>query len=76
VLFMIVLLLLAFSIIIMIEAPGLVKKKMWRELAAFSVLMIIGMILAVPQIYGVRLVNPNAPWIALFKPIMEIMEKP
>ena len=73
---MIVLLMLAFVLIIGLEAPDLVKKKMWRELAAFSVFLAIGMALAIPQVYGIRPFEPNAPIEALFKPMAEWLKKP
>lgn len=73
---MIVLVLLAFVLIIWIEVPGLVKKKMWRELAAFSVFLAIGMALAIPQVYGIRPFKPNAPIEALFKPLVDLLKKP
>jgi len=73
---MIILLLLACLLIVIIEVPSLVKKKMWRELVVFSVLLVIGMVLAVPQVYGIRLFNPNAPWLALFKPMVKMLTAP
>jgi len=71
---MIVLVLLAFALIIWLEVPGLVKKKMWRELAAFSVFLVIGMALTIPQVYGIRPFEPNAPIEALFKPLAELLK--
>lgn len=73
---MIVLVLLAFALIIWLEVPGLIKKKMWRELAAFSVFLVIGMALTIPQVYGIRPFEPNAPIEALFKPLAELLKKP
>jgi len=73
---LIVLVLLGFALIIWLEAPGLVKKKMWRELVAFSVFLAIGMALTIPQVYGIRPFKPNAPIEALFKPLAELLKKP
>lgn len=73
---MIVLVMFAFVLIIWLEAPGLVKKKMWRELAAFSVFLAIGMVLTIPQIYGIRPFNPNESIEAMFKPIAEWLKEP
>ncbi|OPY61109.1 MAG: hypothetical protein A4E56_02269 [Pelotomaculum sp. PtaU1.Bin065] len=73
---MIVLVLLAFALIIWLEVPGLVRKKMWRELAAFSVFLFIGMALTIPQIYGIRPFDPNEPFKKLFKPLAEFLKKP
>lgn len=71
---MIVLLILLFIGIILFEAPGLVKKKMWRELAAFSVYLSIGIALSIPQVLEVKLPNPTKAIEALMKPISELLK--
>ncbi|MDA8212372.1 MAG: hypothetical protein M0021_10930 [Clostridia bacterium] len=68
---MIVLLITAFLIIILIDVPRLVKGRMWRELAAFSVFLLIGMALAIPQTLGKKVPNPNTLIEAIFKPAVE-----
>ncbi len=73
---MIILLLSACALIIRLEVPGLIKKQMWRELAAFAVFLAVGMALAIPQVYGIRPFEPNAPVEALFKPIGEWLKEP
>ena len=73
---MIILLLLAFVIIIGLEMPGLVRKKMWRELVAFSVYLAVGIALAIPQTYGIRPFNPNEPIETLFEPIAQWLKTP
>lgn len=73
---MIILLLLAFALVVLIEAPGLVKKKMWRELVVFSFLLAVGMALSIPQVFGIRPFDPNAPIKALFGPVGEWLKKP
>ncbi len=73
---MIVMVMFAFALIIWLEAPDLVKKKMWRELAAFSVFLAIGIALTIPQVYGIRPFEPNAPIEALFKPMAEWLKDP
>lgn len=65
---MIFLLIAVFLIIIFIDVPRLVKERMWRELAAFSVFLLIGMALAIPQAIGKKVPNPNTLIEALFKP--------
>jgi len=47
-----------------------------RELVAFSVFLVMGMALTIPQVYGIRPFRPNAPIEALFKPLAELLEKP
>lgn len=71
---MIVLLIIVFIGIILFEVPGLVKKKMWRELAAFSVYLSIGMALSIPQVLGVELPNPTKAIEALFKPLSDLLK--
>ncbi len=71
---MIVLLILVFIAIIAFEAPGLVKKKMWRELAAFSVLLLIGMVLSFGQALKLPVPNPTKGIDAVFKPVTQFIE--
>jgi len=70
---MVILVILAFLGIIGIEVPGLVKKKMWLELIAFSVLLLAGMALSIPQALGIQVPSPNKPFELLFKPLVDWM---
>lgn len=72
---MVVLLIIAFLIIISLEVPGLVRKRMWRELTAFSVLLVFGMALSVPQALGMTIPNPNAYIETIFKPLVQWLQK-
>lgn len=67
----IVLLIMLFIGIVLIKVPGLVKKKMWRELVAFSVYLCIGVALSIPLVLGVELPNPTRAIEALVKPVSE-----
>lgn len=71
---MIVLLIMAFIGIILFEVPGLVKKKMWRELIAFSVYLSIGMALSIPQVLGIILPNPSKAIEVLIKPVANLLK--
>lgn len=64
-----------FIAIIVIETPGLVKKRMWRELAAFSVLLVIGMVYSYGQMLDLPLPNPTDYIMAIFKPVSQYFEK-
>ncbi|MCL4441270.1 MAG: hypothetical protein M1609_11995 [Firmicutes bacterium] len=72
---MIFLLSLVFIAIIAIEAPALVRNKMWRELAAFSVLLLIGMLYSYGQALDIPLPNPTKVIMAVFEPVSRIIEK-
>ncbi|MEW6273706.1 MAG: hypothetical protein AB1556_01115 [Bacillota bacterium] len=68
--------LFAFLFIIAIEVPGLVKKRMWRELAAFAVILWVGMSLSILQILGVELPSPITFIEAFYKPLAEWLKPP
>lgn len=71
---MIFLLLLVFAGVILIEVPGMVKNKMWRELVVFFIFLALGMALSIPQVLGVRIPNPTKAIEALFKPLSELLK--
>jgi len=71
---MIALLLLLFIVIILFEVPSLVKKKMWRELVAFSGCLLLGMTLSIPQVLGIKIPNPSTYLEVVFKPISEFLK--
>ncbi|PKM83016.1 MAG: hypothetical protein CVU89_02500 [Firmicutes bacterium HGW-Firmicutes-14] len=72
---MIVLLGLVFLAIIAFEVPGMLKKQQWRELAAFSVLMLIAMALSFAQLLGLPVPNPTPVIEAIFEPVSEAVKK-
>lgn len=51
----VILLILTFTIIVTFQVPGLIKKKLWGELIAFFVLMLIGFGLAFLSLMGVKM---------------------
>ncbi len=72
---MIVLLSLVFVAIIALEVPPLVRQKMWRELAAFGLLLVVGMIYSFGQALDLPLPNPTDGIMAIFEPISRYLEK-
>jgi hypothetical protein len=48
----------AFAAIAGYEIPSMLHKKQWRELIAFSVLMLFGFTMSCLMIIGIRLPNP------------------
>jgi hypothetical protein len=63
-----------FLFVILIEVPVLARKKMWRELAAFSVYLLLGMTLSFPQVLGAKIPNPTRIIEAVFKPVAELLK--
>lgn len=55
----VLLLILVFTVIALLEIPGLLKQKQWAELITSSVLLSIGFLLSLLQTVGVKVPNPN-----------------
>jgi hypothetical protein len=55
---MIVFLLAAFAALILLEVPGLIKKKLWRELTVYSVLMLLALAISVLYLEHIQIPNP------------------
>lgn len=53
------LIILLVLLIIFLEVPSLIQKKLWRELTAFFVLLAIGFVLSLLQIMKVKIPSPN-----------------
>lgn len=54
---MILLLILGLAGVILFEVPGLIKKRYWRELVAFSVFLCLSLILSLLMALGIELPN-------------------
>ncbi|MDP4093598.1 MAG: hypothetical protein Q8920_09580 [Bacillota bacterium] len=52
---MIALLVIGFGAVALIQIPGLVRKRWWRELITFTVLLLAGFILSVVILVGVKI---------------------
>jgi glucan phosphoethanolaminetransferase (alkaline phosphatase superfamily) len=68
-------LIVVFIGIIAIEVPVLVKKQLWGELAVFSFLMIIGIVLSVAETMDINLPNPTNLTESLFAPISDAVNR-
>lgn len=55
----VVILILIFSVLALIQAPGLIRKKQWGELTTVSVMFAIGFTLSLLIAIGVKVPNPN-----------------
>lgn len=62
-------LVLAFLGMALLEVPGLLRRRLWRELAAFATLLAIGFTLSFLQVLGVRIPSPNEGIESLIKAI-------
>ncbi|MGG0288157.1 hypothetical protein ABEY41_24260 [Peribacillus butanolivorans] len=63
------------AIIIAIDVPSLLRKKLKKELWIFSVLLLFGTALSIAQALNIKIPNP-LDWItAIYKPLSDIIEK-
>jgi hypothetical protein len=67
----IILVFLVYFLLFIYEAPGLLEKEYWRELAVFSVLLFLGLILSILLASGVELPYIESVWIELVEGIQE-----
>ncbi|MDD3654087.1 MAG: hypothetical protein PHO01_07880 [Desulfotomaculaceae bacterium] len=72
---MIILVGLLFVWIITMEAPRLIKKRLWREAAAFCVLILVGMVYSFGLVLNWRLPNPVNILRAVFAPVTQYLEQ-
>lgn len=63
---MIPLLIFIFLLLFFWEAPGLVAKEYWRELAVFTILLLIGLVVSLLLASGVELPYIETLWLKLF----------
>ncbi|WP_373323041.1 hypothetical protein [Desulforamulus aquiferis] len=64
---------LAFGLIIFLEAPSLISKKKWRELGAFTVLLVPAIIYGYGLIFDLKLPNPSRFIESLFQPLATML---
>ncbi|AOZ92161.1 hypothetical protein [Paenibacillus crassostreae] len=62
------------SIIIAIDVPPLVRKKLIKELWVFSILLLFGTILAILQALHIKIPNPLDWMIIVYKPIADMVD--
>ncbi len=55
---MIFLLVCAFAFLIWLEVPGMIRKKSWRELIAYSVILSVAFVICVLEILNIQIPNP------------------
>jgi len=62
-------------VIVSLETPQLVKKRLWKELVVFSIILSLGMIYSVGQIYNWSLPNPEKRLEYMVKPFLNKLSK-
>lgn len=69
------LLLLAIGLIIALEVPGMVRRGMWRELAVFGGLMVVGMTLSIAEVLGIEIPTLTELTEVVFNPVFAVMHR-
>lgn len=64
-----------FLVIILLQVPPLVKKGLWKELLVYSVILTLGILYSIGQVYHWPLPNPTKRMEYLFEPISQFLEK-
>lgn len=64
-----------FAVIIILQVPPLVKKDLWKELIVYGVILSLGIIYSIGQLYHWPLPNPTKKAEYLFAPISKFLEK-
>jgi hypothetical protein len=70
-----VLLVLLFAAVTLLEAPGLARRRMYRELAAFLGLLAVAMVYSFGLALHWSLPNPAQITEAVFRPVNKILER-
>lgn len=66
------LLIVAYLAIILFEVPGLIRKKYWRELVAFAVMLLLSFIFSFLYVIGVKIPSPTAVITAIVNAVMSM----
>ncbi len=70
---MIIPVILIFLAVIWLKVPGLVREKMWGELAAFTGLLLLGMVLVFGKLFRLPLPNPEHGLRVIFEPVTDFL---
>lgn len=68
----ILLLIMAFTGVMFLEVPALIRKKYWRELLVFMVFLSVGFILAFLQIIGIKIPSPLKAFTYLIRDLLHL----
>lgn len=70
---MIVMVALVFILIIVLEVPGMIKKRWWKELAAYGFLMLLAMALTFAYLLELPVPNPTPVVEKLIRPFSNLV---
>lgn len=59
-----------FTMIALFELPGLIRRKYWREIISFSLLLFFGFVLYTMRYYGVKFPSITRILIDLIQPML------
>ncbi|MBV7505824.1 hypothetical protein KW850_11215 [Bacillus sp. sid0103] len=62
------------AVIIVIDVPPLLRKKLVKELWIFSILLLFGTMLSIAQALGISIPNPLDWLTVLYKPFSDMMK--
>ncbi|MGF7049601.1 putative membrane protein [Paenibacillus sp. DS2015] len=62
------------AVIIVIDVPPLWRKKLFKELWVFSLLLLFGTVLAITQALHIKVLNPLDLIIAIYKPVANMVD--
>lgn len=71
---MILLIVIFSTVLCIVEIPKMLNNKQYRELSAFSVLLLLGTVLGVLKSLDVKLPNPTDWLVWVYSPFKEIMK--
>lgn len=64
---------LLFLMVIWMKAPNLIREKMWGELAAFSGILLLAMVLVCAKILRLPVPNPEHGLRIIFEPVTDFI---
>ncbi|MEG6511324.1 hypothetical protein [Desulforamulus ruminis] len=63
-----------FAVVLWIQLPSLIKRKNFREIIAYSLMMIMGMVYSYAYLWDIKLPNPTHAVDAVFRPITKFLD--
>ena len=64
-----------FAAVLRIQLPPLIKRKNFREITAYSLMMMIGMVYSYAYLWDIQLPNPTHAIDAVFRPVTKFLDR-